>query len=108
MYKDKERGAASLKVDPGQSPAHYDITYEDGPAKGTTLKGDLQVRGGHVDHVRRRHRQGPPDGVREQARFGGDAVCFEAGQVGGRTLLWPLKSTVRTANGGRFSSFQAL
>jgi uncharacterized protein (TIGR03067 family) len=45
MYKDKERGAASLKVDPGQSPAHYDITYEDGPAKGTTLKGIYKFEG---------------------------------------------------------------
>jgi uncharacterized protein (TIGR03067 family) len=39
MYKDKERGTASLKLDPGKSPAHIDSTYQDGPAKGTTLKG---------------------------------------------------------------------
>jgi uncharacterized protein (TIGR03067 family) len=41
----KERGTASLKVDRGQSPAHIDSTYEDGPAKGTTLKGIYKIEG---------------------------------------------------------------
>jgi uncharacterized protein (TIGR03067 family) len=39
LYKDSERGSGSIKVDPGKSPGHIDFTYEDGPAKGTTLKG---------------------------------------------------------------------
>src|SRR5262249_47226167 len=45
LYKDKERGTASLKVDPSKSPAHIDSTYEDGPAKGTTLKGIYKIEG---------------------------------------------------------------
>ena len=45
MYKDKERGTGSMKIDPGKSPAHIDFTYEDGPAKGTTLKGIYKFKG---------------------------------------------------------------
>jgi uncharacterized protein (TIGR03067 family) len=45
LYKDKERGTGSLKVDPSKSPAHIDFTYEDGPAKGTTLKGIYKFEG---------------------------------------------------------------
>ena len=33
------------KLDPGKSPAHLDFTYEDGPAKGTTLKGVYKFEG---------------------------------------------------------------
>src|SRR5262249_32772913 len=45
MYKDKERGTASLKVDRSKTPAHIDTTYEDGPAKGTALKGIYKIEG---------------------------------------------------------------
>ncbi len=45
MYKDKERGTASMKIDPSTSPAHVDNTYEDGPAKGSTLKGIYKFEG---------------------------------------------------------------
>ena len=45
LYKDKERGTGSMKVDPNKSPAHIDFTYEDGPAKGTTLKGIYKIEG---------------------------------------------------------------
>jgi len=45
MYKDKERGTASLKIDRSKTPAHIDSTYEDGPAKGTTLKGIYKIEG---------------------------------------------------------------
>src|SRR5262249_11105681 len=34
LYKDKERGTVSLKIDPSKSPAEIDATNEDGPAKG--------------------------------------------------------------------------
>ena len=45
LDKDKERGTGSMKLDPGKSPAHLDFTYEDGPAKGTTLKGIYKFEG---------------------------------------------------------------
>jgi uncharacterized protein (TIGR03067 family) len=45
LYKDKERGTGAMKIDPGTSPAHIDFTYEDGPAKGTTLKGIYKFEG---------------------------------------------------------------
>jgi uncharacterized protein (TIGR03067 family) len=45
LYKDKERGTGSLKIDPSKSPAHIDFTYEDGPAKGKTLKGIYKFEG---------------------------------------------------------------
>jgi uncharacterized protein (TIGR03067 family) len=45
LYKDKERGTATLKIDPGKSPAHIDFTYEDGAAKGATLKGICKIEG---------------------------------------------------------------
>jgi uncharacterized protein (TIGR03067 family) len=45
LDKGKERGTGSLKLDPGKSPAHLDFTYEDGPAKGTTLKGIYKFEG---------------------------------------------------------------
>ena len=45
MYKDKERGTASLKIDPGKSPAQIDTTNEDGPGKGATLKGIYKFDG---------------------------------------------------------------
>ena len=45
LYKDKERGTGSMKIDPGKSPAHIDFTYEDGPAKGKTLKGIYKFEG---------------------------------------------------------------
>jgi uncharacterized protein (TIGR03067 family) len=45
LYKDKERGTASLKIDPSKSPAQIDTTNEDGPAKGGGLKGIYQFDG---------------------------------------------------------------
>jgi uncharacterized protein (TIGR03067 family) len=45
LFKDKERGVVSMKIDPTKSPAHMDTTYEDGPAKGTTLKGIYKIEG---------------------------------------------------------------
>jgi uncharacterized protein (TIGR03067 family) len=45
MYKDKERGTASLKIDPSKSPAQIDTTNEDGPGKGGTLKGIYKFDG---------------------------------------------------------------
>jgi uncharacterized protein (TIGR03067 family) len=45
LFKGKERGTAAVKLDPGKSPKQIDITYEDGPAKGTTLKGIYKVEG---------------------------------------------------------------
>jgi|ERR1043166_2634566 uncharacterized protein (TIGR03067 family) len=45
LDKDKERGTGSMKIDPGKSPAHIDFTYEDGPAKGNTLKGIYKFEG---------------------------------------------------------------
>jgi uncharacterized protein (TIGR03067 family) len=45
LYKDKERGTSSLKVDPGKSPAQIDTTAEDGPVKGGTLKGIYKFDG---------------------------------------------------------------
>ena len=45
LYKDKERGTASLKIDPSKSPAQIDTTAEDGPAKGGTSKGIYKFDG---------------------------------------------------------------
>jgi uncharacterized protein (TIGR03067 family) len=45
LDKDKERGTGSMKLDPGKSPARLDFTYEDGPAKGKTLKGIYKFEG---------------------------------------------------------------
>jgi uncharacterized protein (TIGR03067 family) len=45
LDKDTERGKGSMKIDPGKSPAHIDFTYEDGPAKGKTLKGIYKFEG---------------------------------------------------------------
>ena len=45
LYKDKERGTASLKIDPSKSPAQIDTTNEDGPAKGLGLKGIYKFDG---------------------------------------------------------------
>ena len=45
LYKDKERGTASLKIDPSKSPAQIDTTNEDGPGKGGTLKGIYKFDG---------------------------------------------------------------
>ena len=45
LYKDKERGTASLKIDPSKSPAQIDATFEDGPRKGETLKGIYKFDG---------------------------------------------------------------
>ena len=45
LDKDKERGTGSMKIDPSKSPAHIDFTYEDGAAKGTTLKGIYKFEG---------------------------------------------------------------
>ena len=45
LYEDKERGTGSMKLDPGKSPPHLDFTYEDGPAKGMTLKGIYKFEG---------------------------------------------------------------
>jgi uncharacterized protein (TIGR03067 family) len=45
LYKDKERGTVTHKLDPSKTPAHIDATYEDGPAKGTTLKGIYKLEG---------------------------------------------------------------
>ena len=45
LYKDKERGTASLKIDPSKSPAQIDTTAEDGPGKGGTLKGIYKFDG---------------------------------------------------------------
>jgi uncharacterized protein (TIGR03067 family) len=45
LYKDKERGTISLKVDPSKSPAQIDTTNEDGPAKGGGMKGIYKFDG---------------------------------------------------------------
>ena len=45
LYQDKERGTGTMVLDPGKSPAHLDFTYEDGPAKGKTLKGIYKFNG---------------------------------------------------------------
>src|SRR5262245_57593115 len=45
LYKDKERGTASLKIDPSKSPAQIDSTNEDGPGKGVTTKGIYKFDG---------------------------------------------------------------
>jgi uncharacterized protein (TIGR03067 family) len=45
MSKDKEIVTGSMKIDPTKSPAHIDATFEDGPAKGTTLKGIYEFEG---------------------------------------------------------------
>jgi uncharacterized protein (TIGR03067 family) len=45
LYEDKERGTGSITLDPGQSPARLDFKYEDGPAKGKTLKGIYKFDG---------------------------------------------------------------
>ena len=45
LYKDKERGTCSLKIDPSKSPAQIDATFEDGPRKGETLKGIYKFDG---------------------------------------------------------------
>ena len=45
LYKDKERGTASLKINPSKSPAQIDTTAEDGPNKGGTLKGIYKFDG---------------------------------------------------------------
>ena len=45
LYKDKERGTATQKLDPKKSPKQVDVTYEDGPLKGTTLKGIYKLEG---------------------------------------------------------------
>src|SRR5262249_20716287 len=45
LYKDKERGTASLKLDPSKSPAQIDSTNEDGPGKGVTTKGIYKFDG---------------------------------------------------------------
>jgi len=48
LYKDKERGTISLKIDPSKSPAQIDGTNEDGPGKGGTLKGIYKFDGDTV------------------------------------------------------------
>jgi uncharacterized protein (TIGR03067 family) len=45
LYQDNERGTGSMTLDPGKSPARLDFTYEDGPAKGKTLKGIYKFEG---------------------------------------------------------------
>lgn len=46
MHEDKEEGpAATLKLDPGKSPKHIDVTYTDGPNKGKTHKGIYKIDG---------------------------------------------------------------
>jgi uncharacterized protein (TIGR03067 family) len=45
LYKDKERGTSSLKIDPSKSPAQIDTTPEDGARKGETLKGIYKFDG---------------------------------------------------------------
>ena len=45
LYKDKERGTISLKIDPSKSPAQLDGTNEDGPRKGETGKGIYKFDG---------------------------------------------------------------
>jgi len=45
LYKDKERGTASLKIDPSKSPAQIDTTAEDGPRQGGTTKGIYKFDG---------------------------------------------------------------
>jgi uncharacterized protein (TIGR03067 family) len=45
LYKDKERGTASLKINPSKSPAQIDTTNDDGPGKGGTLKGIYKFDG---------------------------------------------------------------
>jgi uncharacterized protein (TIGR03067 family) len=45
LFKDKERGSGTMKIDPSKHPAALDFTYEDGPAKGVTLKGIYKVEG---------------------------------------------------------------
>ena len=38
-------GTISIKIDPSQSPAHFDGTYDDGPLKGVTGKGIYKLDG---------------------------------------------------------------
>ena len=45
LYKDQERGTASLKIDPSKSPAQIDTTAEDGPRQGGTSKGIYKFDG---------------------------------------------------------------
>jgi uncharacterized protein (TIGR03067 family) len=45
LYKDKERGTASLKIDPSKNPAQIDTTAEDGPRQGGTSKGIYKFDG---------------------------------------------------------------
>jgi|SRR5579864_805127 len=45
LYEGKETGKGSLVIDPSKSPAHIDFKYEDGPAKGKTLKGIFKFEG---------------------------------------------------------------
>ena len=45
LYQDKERGTASLKIDPSKSPAQIDTTAEDGLGKGGTSKGIYKFDG---------------------------------------------------------------
>jgi uncharacterized protein (TIGR03067 family) len=45
LYKDKERGTASVKIDPSKSPAQIDTTFGSGPGKGATLKGIYKFDG---------------------------------------------------------------
>src|SRR5262249_7192505 len=45
LYKDKERGTASLKIDPSKNPAQLDSTDEDGPGKGVTTNGIYKFDG---------------------------------------------------------------
>ena len=45
VYRGKEGSTGSLRIDPGKNPAHYDVTYENGPAKGITLNGVYKLEG---------------------------------------------------------------
>jgi len=45
LYKDKERGTASVKLDSGKTPKQIDVKYEDGAAKGAVLKGIYKLEG---------------------------------------------------------------
>ncbi len=42
---EKERLTATVKLDPSKSPPHIDVTYEDGPVKGMTVKGIYKFDG---------------------------------------------------------------
>jgi uncharacterized protein (TIGR03067 family) len=45
LFKDKERGTQSLKIDSSKAPAQFDSTWDDGPVKGGAVKGIYKFDG---------------------------------------------------------------